>query len=88
LVPTETDKSVGDWRLAQIRGRTIESVMGIAVANYPAPQYDGRSLAVDPVGRMITLADPAIVLTEFDLAAIRAARRVEHFRWQQGNNSR
>jgi hypothetical protein len=40
------------------------------------------------VGRMITLADPAIVLTEFDLAAIRAARRVEHFRWQQGNNSR
>lgn len=94
LVPNacmlETDESVGDVRLAQIRGRAFESVIGIAVANYPAPKCDGRSLAVDPVGRVIKLAgaEPAIVMTEFDLTAIRATRRAEHFRWQQGNNSR
>ncbi len=76
---------VGDVRVAHIRGRAFESVMGIAVANYPAPKCDGHSLAVDPLGRVITLADakPGIALATFDLEAIRRTRAAEHFRWQR-----
>lgn len=79
-----TDRAVGDVRIAQARGRAFESVIGIAVANYPVPRCDGHSFAVDPSGRIIVMADasPGLVLAGFDLAAIRKARRQERFRWQ------
>jgi deaminated glutathione amidase len=79
-----TDRTVGDVRVAQARGRAFEAVIGIAVANYPAPRCDGHSFAVDPSGRIISMADtsPGLLLATFDLAAIRKARREERFRWQ------
>ena len=79
-----TDPTVGDVRVAQARGRAFEAVIGIAVANYPAPRCDGHSFAVDPSGRIIVMADtsPGLVLATFDLGAIRKARREERFRWQ------
>lgn len=79
-----TDPDVGDVRLAQIRGRAFEAVMGIAVANYPAPQCDGHSLAVDAVGRVIAVAGtgPAIVPAAVDIAAIRKTRDADWFRWR------
>ena len=79
-----TDRSVGDVRVAQARGRAFEAVIGIAVANYPAPRCDGHSFAVDPSGKIIVMADtsPGLVLARFDLEAIRKARREERFRWQ------
>jgi deaminated glutathione amidase len=78
------DRAVGDVRVAQTRGRAFETVIGIAVANYPAPRADGHSFAVDPSGRVIAMADtsPGLVLATFDLAAIRRMRRDERFRWQ------
>ena len=78
-----TDASVGDVRMAQIRGRAFETAMGIAVTNYPAPKCDGHSLAVDPQGRLIALAarEPAMVLAEFDLSEFRRIREDERFRW-------
>ena len=79
-----TDPTVGDVRIAQARGRAFEAVIGIAVANYPAPRCDGHSFAVDPSGRIIAMADtsPGLVLATFDLVAIRKARHDEHFSWQ------
>jgi len=79
-----TDCAVGDVRIAQARGRAFETVIGIAVANYPALRCDGHSFAVDPCGRIIAMAaaSPGLVLATFDLAAIRKVRRDERFRWQ------
>ena len=80
-----TDPVVGDVRLAQVRGRAFETVMGIAVANYPAPKCDGHSHAVDAEGRVIAMADadPAILLADFDIASIRHARQADSFRWRR-----
>jgi predicted amidohydrolase len=79
------DPEVGDVRLAQARGRAFETVMGIAVANYPRPKADGHSFAVGPLGDVLTLAGeaPQLAIADFDLAAIRKARKGDRFRWQQ-----
>jgi deaminated glutathione amidase len=88
LVPNScdlaTDRTCGDVRIAQMRGRAFETVLGIGVANYPAPRCDGHSLAIDPYGRIIAMADhsPRLFIAAFDLAAIRKARREDRFRWQ------
>jgi deaminated glutathione amidase len=78
------DPACGDVRIAQLRGRAFETVVGIAVANYPAPRCDGHSFAVDSFGRIIAMADdaPGLVVATFDLAAIRKARHEDRFRWQ------
>ena len=81
-----SDPVVGDVRIAQARGRAFEAVMGLAVANYPAPRCDGRSFAVDSLGRMLAMTDERAGLTvaEFDLALIRRTRREDWFRWRSG----
>ncbi len=78
-----TDREVADVRIAQMRGRAFEMVIGIAVANYPAPRCDGHSFAVDQVGAIIAMADksPGLTIAEFDVAAIRTTRVEERFRW-------
>lgn len=79
-----SDRDVADVRIAQARGRAFETVMGIAVANYPAPRCDGHSFAVDPLGAVIVMADhsPGLTIAAFDLSAIRSIRFEERFRWQ------
>jgi len=79
-----SDPAVGDVRIAQARGRAFEMVIGIAVANYPAPRSDGQSFAVDALGKVIALADdsPSVVIAEFDVRSIRRARVEDHFRWR------
>jgi len=79
------DPDVGDVRLAQTRGRAFETVMGIAVANYPRPKADGHSFAVGPLGNVLSLAGegPQLAIADFDLAAIRKTRKGDWFRWQQ-----
>lgn len=78
------DPAVGDVRTAQARGRAFETVMGLAVANYPRPKADGHSFAVGPTGALLAVAGeaPALLTADFDLAAIRAARRGDWFRWR------
>jgi deaminated glutathione amidase len=78
------DRACGDVRIAQTRGRAFETVMGIAVANYPVPRCDGHSFAVDTSGAIIAMADhsPGLAIAAFDLAAIRKARIADRFRWQ------
>lgn len=78
-----TDRSQTDVRVAQMRGRAFETVMGIAVANYPAPRADGHSFAVDPNGKIISLADESsgLKIATFDLDLIRRIRNEDRFRW-------
>ena len=78
------DPACGDVRIAQMRGRAFETVMGLGVANYPAPRCDGHSFAVHPSGTIIAMADhsPGLTIGDFDLAAIRKARFEDQFRWR------
>jgi len=78
-----TDRMQSDVRIAQMRGRAFETVMGIAVANYPAPRADGHSFAVDPNGTVIAIADdsPGLIMANFDLDLIRRIRTEDRFRW-------
>lgn len=79
-----SDQTMGDVRIAQARGRAFEMVMGIALANYPAPRSDGHSFAVDALGKVITIAGDSagLALADFDLSLIRRVRVEDHFRWR------
>lgn len=84
-----SDPVVGDVRIAQARGRAFEAVKGLAVANYPAPRCDGRSFAVDPLGRILVMADEraGLAIADFDLGLIRRTRREDWFRWRPADRS-
>jgi predicted amidohydrolase len=70
---------VGDVRIAQFRTRAFENLLAVAMANYAAPQNDGRSVAFYPDGNPIVQGGPdeAIVLAELDLERVRAWRERE-----------
>jgi deaminated glutathione amidase len=78
------DPVLCEVRVAEMRGRAFEMVMGIAVANYPAPGCDGHSFAVDPLGAVIAMANdsPGLTFAGFDLDLIRRIRVEDHFRWR------
>ncbi|MEN6408339.1 MAG: carbon-nitrogen hydrolase family protein [Anaerolineaceae bacterium] len=75
-------------RLAQFRTRSFENMVGMAMANYPAPRDNGHSTAMDGMAyrsdetsRDICLVEAGeeegIVLAKFDLDALRAYRARE-----------
>ena len=74
-------------RIAQLQTRATENMVGVALANYAAPQENGHSIAFDPIafdksGSRDTLVIEAgeaegIYMASFDLAAIRSYRRRE-----------
>jgi predicted amidohydrolase len=77
---------IEDHRIAQLKTRAFENVVGIAMANYPEPVMNGNSLAVDAsffdrqgngIDPVLCLAGPnhGIYLSDFDIAAIRRAQR-------------
>jgi predicted amidohydrolase len=75
----ESAPEVGDVRLAQLRSRAFENLVGVAMANYAAPQHDGHSCAYYPDGATAALADDRerVVLVDLDLERVRAFRRRE-----------
>jgi len=70
---------LGNVRLAQYRTRAFENMIGVALANYPAPYADGHSCAFDTDGKQIVIADEeeGIYLAQFDLDKIRAWQKKE-----------
>ncbi|MEY9627859.1 carbon-nitrogen hydrolase family protein, partial [Sinorhizobium fredii] len=80
--PLVDDPAVGDVRVAGVRALAFQSVLGLAVANYPAPKDDGRSFAVDPLGRIIAMgaSQPELVIADFHLDRIRALQKQDWFR--------
>ncbi|MFC3165304.1 carbon-nitrogen hydrolase family protein [Ciceribacter thiooxidans] len=80
--PLVDDVEVGDIRVAGVRATAFQSVIGIAVANYPEPKDDGHSFAVGASGQMLAMGgkQQGIIYTDFDLDQLRAAQEKEWFR--------
>ncbi|MGB8685654.1 MAG: carbon-nitrogen hydrolase family protein, partial [Candidatus Binatus sp.] len=70
---------IGDIRIAQFRSRAFENAIGVAMANYAAPQLDGRSVAFDVDGSTLVQAGPeeGVFVATFDLERIRRWRSEE-----------
>jgi predicted amidohydrolase len=86
LVPNACELEAN--RLGQLRARAYENMLGVATANYAAPQenghsaaYDGMAFTADGKSRDTCLveagAEEGIILAEFDLDALRAWRASE-----------
>jgi predicted amidohydrolase len=86
LVPNSSplvgDAEVGDVRVAGVRATAFQSVIGMAVANYPEPKDDGHSFAVGASGQILAMAgkQQEIVYADFDLDQLRASQEKEWFR--------
>lgn len=63
-------------RLDQFKVRAWENQVGVAMANYPKPKLNGRSVAFDSRGNRLVLAgdDESVCLARFDLGEIRKGR--------------
>ncbi|KQS72439.1 hydrolase [Rhizobium sp. Leaf371] len=80
--PLVDDVEVGDIRVAGVRAMAFQSVIGVAVANYPEPKDDGHSFAVGASGQILAMGgkQQAVVYADFDLDDLKAARDKEWFR--------
>jgi predicted amidohydrolase len=85
LVPNACEMETN--RLGQLRARAYENMVGIALANYAAPDANGHSVAYDPIGfdeqgsrnTLVVEAGEAegLFLASFDLEVMRAYRERE-----------
>lgn len=86
LVPNAC--SMDDHRTQMTKVRAMENLVGIATANYAAPQADGHSVAFHPIAydeserpidNLLVRAGPNedVVVAEFDLDALRELRKRE-----------
>lgn len=86
LTPNACELEVN--RLAQFRSRAFENMVGVAMANYAAPNQNGHSIAFHPVAydrnevsqEMLLVEageDEGVYLAEFDLDEMRAYRASE-----------
>jgi predicted amidohydrolase len=91
LVPNACDMELN--RIAQLRTRAMENMVGVALANYSTPPGNGHSIAFDPIAfvggteqvdgvsrdSLVIEAGEAegVYLARFDLDAIREYRRIE-----------
>ncbi len=75
-------------RLGQFRARAYENMVGLALANYPAPQQNGHSVAFDGIAfnqdestrdhKIIEAGEEeGLFIAEFDLTKMRAYRESE-----------
>lgn len=80
--PLHDDPDIGDVRLCGLRAMSFETVMAMAVANYPAPKDDGHSAIIDPLGRIVAMggAAPGLAVGDIDLAMLRRLQTSEWFR--------
>lgn len=76
------DPEIGDVRLAGIRATAYQTVICMAVANYPEPKDDGHSVAVDELGHVVAIGTPdaGLVFAAFDLTRVRETQKQEWFR--------
>ena len=86
LVPNACE--IDDNRMAQLRGRSFENMFAVAMANYAAPQHNGRSVIFDGVAfagdgtsldpTVVEAGDEAqIVVGDVDLERLRSYRQRE-----------
>ena len=89
LILTPNACTLDDGRIGQFRARAFENMVGVAMANYAAPQHNGRSVAFDAVsfdeidgdGRDTLIIEAGesegVYLAAFDLGKLRAYRERE-----------
>jgi len=88
LILTPNACTLGENRLGQFRARAYENMVGVAMANYAAPQANGHSVAFDAVAfdengdaveSLIVKAGEreGVYLAEFDMDKIRTYRARE-----------
>jgi predicted amidohydrolase len=89
LILTPNACVLDDGRIGQFRARAFENMVGVAMANYAAPQHNGRSVAFDAVSfaevdgdardTLIVEAGESegVYIAEFDLDKMRAYRERE-----------
>ena len=88
IILTPNSCELEDSRIGQFRARAYENMVGVALANYPTPQCNGRSVAFDamafaqderPLDPLIVQAgqDEGIFLADFDLDRLRTYRDKE-----------
>ncbi len=80
--PLKNDRDLGDVRMAQLRARAFENMLGIACANYPVNTLndsDGYSCAFMPDGKVVAEAQEheTLVLASFDVSALKNWRKTE-----------
>ncbi len=63
-------------RIDQFKSRAFENALGVAMANYAAPQCNGHSVAYDAAGGLLVMAGEGegIFTASFDLDALRQRR--------------
>lgn len=77
IILTPNSCGLDDMRLDQFKVRAWENVVGVAMANYPAPKNNGHSVAYDCAGDCLVEGgeEEGILLARFDLDRLRARRR-------------
>jgi len=85
LVPNACDIDMN--RLCQLQTRGYENMLGVAMANYPKPKYNGRSVAYNGMrvkgdnnyDPLLVLADDTegVTYADFDMNALREYRKTE-----------
>lgn len=77
IVLTPNASKLDELRLDQFKIRAWENAIGVAMANYARPRYNGRSVAYDASGKKLVRARgrEGIYLATFDLDALRAHRK-------------
>lgn len=88
IILTPNACTLEEHRVGQFKARAFENMVGLAMANYPAPQCNGHSVAVDPIAftedeksRDIVLVEAGeeegVFVADFDMTAIRKYRERE-----------
>lgn len=88
IILTPNACELDDGRIGQFRARAFENMVGAAMANYAAPQFNGRSVAFDGMAydadgraRDTLIVEAAksegVYLAQFDLDRLRAYRKRE-----------
>lgn len=76
IILTPNSCGLDDLRIDQFKIRAYENVVGVAMANYPSPKNNGRSVAFSPAGKCLVQAGPdeGLFLARFDLGELRKRR--------------
>ncbi len=76
LILTPNCCGLDDFRLDQFKVRAVENIAHVAMANYPEPYQNGRSVAYSSRGECVVLAGKAegIFMAAFDLEEVRQRR--------------
>jgi len=77
IILTPNACNLSDMLIKQFQIRAFENAVGVAMANYPEPNQNGRSCAFDAAGAELFIADDSenVFMVQFDIDKIRARRR-------------